>query len=249
MVAGNWKMNTTVAEGLALARDVVERCAAQTAVEVVVLPPFVHLWPVRDALAMSGILLGAQDVYWEDAGAFTGEVSPAMLAGWCDLVLVGHSERRHLFGETDEEVARKFSAARRHQLQVILAVGETEADRDAGATFAVVDNQLDAVLSGTDPVPPAQDWVIAYEPVWAIGTGRTATPDQAEEVCAHIRATVAERAGSSPRVLYGGSVTADNAADLFGSPSIDGGLIGGASLRPDTFASIVAAAAAAGASR
>ncbi len=247
MVAGNWKMHTTVAEGLALARAVVERCGGQDAVEVAVLPPFVHLWPVRGVLEGTRILLGAQDVYWADAGAFTGEVSSPMLSGWCDLVLVGHSERRHLFGETDEDTARKVAAARRHHLRVILAVGETATERDAGQTFAVIDRQLGAVLAGADPPPRADEWVIAYEPVWAIGTGRTATTAQAEEVCAHIRAMVAERAGTPPRVLYGGSVTADNAAELFGCAAVDGGLIGGASLKPDTFGSIVAAAV--GASR
>jgi triosephosphate isomerase len=246
MVAGNWKMNTTVPDGIALARAVIERCATVSGVEVAVLPPFVHLWSVREALSESAVLLGAQDVFWEDAGAFTGEVSPAMLAGWCDLVLVGHSERRHLFGETDEETARKFAAARRHGLRVILAVGETEAERDTGDTFAVVDRQLDAVLSAAGASPPPEEWVIAYEPVWAIGTGRTATPDQADDVCLHIKETVASRAGAAPRVLYGGSVTADNAAELFARSGIDGGLIGGASLKAGVFASIVTAAARAG---
>jgi triosephosphate isomerase len=248
MVAGNWKMNTTVPEGVALARAVLERCADVSAVELALLPPFVHLWAVRDVLSTSAVLLGAQDVYWEDAGAFTGEVSPAMLAGWCDLVLVGHSERRHLMGETDEQTARKFVAARRQGLLVVLAVGETESERDAGHTFAVVDRQLEAVLTGADAPPSADEWVIAYEPVWAIGTGRTATPEQADEVCLHIRDRVAERAGASPRVLYGGSVTANNAVELFSRPGIDGGLIGGASLKADVFADIVAAAARSGSS-
>jgi triosephosphate isomerase len=249
LVAGNWKMNTTVAEGIALCRAVVERCAAQTEVEVAILPPFVHLWPVREALASSTVLLGAQDAYWEDAGAFTGEVSPLMLVGLCDLVLVGHSERRHLLGETDEEVGKKFAAARRHGLRVIVAVGETEAERNAASTVAVIDRQLDAVLAAAASPPSPHGWVIAYEPVWAIGTGRTATPAQAQEACAHIREHVAAAAGAAPRVLYGGSVSEDNAAELFACPDIDGGLIGGASLKADAFAAIVAAAAAAGVSR
>jgi triosephosphate isomerase len=249
MVAGNWKMNTSIAEGVALAADVARRWSAQTAVEVAVLPPYVHLWPVHEVLSASPVLLGAQDVYWEDAGAYTGEVSAAMLAGWCDLVLVGHSERRHLLGETDEQTGRKFAAARRHGLLVIVAVGETDAERDAGSTFATVDRQLDAVLAAADHAPAPDQWVIAYEPVWAIGTGRTATPDQAQEVCAHIRAHATEGAGTAPRVLYGGSVTAGNAAELFSCPDIDGGLIGGASLKPDVFATIVAAAAVTGAGR
>jgi triosephosphate isomerase len=249
MVAGNWKMNTTVVEGVALAHAVRERCDGQAGVEVAVLPPFVHLWPVREALASSSVLLGAQDVFWEDSGAFTGEVSPLMLTGLCDLVLVGHSERRHLLGETDDETGRKFAAARRHGLRVIVAVGETEEERDAGTTAAVVDRQLDAVLAAAGAAPAAEEWVIAYEPVWAIGTGRTATPEQAQEACAHIRAHVTAAAGVAPRVLYGGSVGAENAAELFTCPDIDGGLIGGASLKPEAFAAIVAAAAAVGASR
>jgi triosephosphate isomerase len=246
MVAGNWKMNTTVSAGVELARAVVERCGARAGVEVAVLPSFVHLWPVRDVLAASSVLLGAQDLFWEDAGAFTGEVSPLMLAGWCDLVLVGHSERRHLLGETDADTARKVAAARRHGLGVILAVGETDAERDAGQTFAVIDRQLDAVLAGAGEPPRPTEWVVAYEPVWAIGTGRTATPEQADEVCTHIHELLTARTGGSPRVLYGGSVSPANAADLFGRPGIDGGLIGGASLDPGAFAAIVAAAAGSG---
>jgi triosephosphate isomerase (TIM) len=245
LVAGNWKMNTTVAEGVALAQAVHQRCAAQTAVEVAILPPFVHLWPIREALPSSPVLLGAQDVYWEDSGAYTGEVSALMLTGLCDLVLVGHSERRHLLGETDEQTGRKFAAALRHGLRVIVAVGETEAERDGARTVRVVDRQLDAVLAAVDSAPSVDDWVIAYEPVWAIGTGRTATPSQAQEVCAHIREHAAAAAGIAPRVLYGGSVGADSAAELFGCPDIDGGLIGGASLKAEAFATIVAAAAAA----
>jgi triosephosphate isomerase (TIM) len=250
MVAGNWKMNTTVAQGVELAVAVAERCAAQTAVEIALLPPFPHLVAVRAALGESRLLLGAQDLFWEDAGAYTGEVSAPMLAGLCDLVLVGHSERRHLFGETDEQTGRKFAAGLRHGLRVIVAVGETERERDADATFAVIDRQLDAVLAAVETAPAAASWVVAYEPVWAIGTGRTATPDQAAEVCAHIREHLSQRTGlDAPRVLYGGSVSAANAKELFSRPEIDGGLIGGASLEPDVFASIVAAAAGSGGDR
>jgi triosephosphate isomerase len=250
LVAGNWKMNTTVAQGVALARAVVVGCAATAGVEVAVLPPFPHLVPVREVLGDGPILLGAQDVFWEDAGAYTGEVSTAMLAGLCDLVLVGHSERRHLFGETDQQTGWKCAAALRAGLRVIVAVGETGDERDAGSTMAVVDRQLDAVLAAVEDGAARSEWVVAYEPVWAIGTGRTATPDQAEEVCAHIRDHVAaHRGGSPPPVLYGGSVSADNAAELFSRPAIAGGLIGGASLVADVFATIAAAAAAAGAAR
>ncbi|MHB8719032.1 MAG: triose-phosphate isomerase [Candidatus Dormibacteria bacterium] len=244
MVAGNWKMNTSVAAGVALARAVAEGLRDGDAVDVAVIPPFTHLVPVGEALRGTRVRLGAQDVFWEDAGAFTGEVSAPMLADLCDLVVVGHSERRHLLGETDAQTGLKLRAALRHGLQVIVAVGETAAERDAGGTHSVVDRQLEAALAPLETAPDAARWLVAYEPVWAIGTGRTATVEQAEEVCAHIRARLAERTGGQPpRILYGGSVNAGNAASLFAAPSIDGGLIGGASLDPDAFAAIVAAAA------
>ena len=245
LVAGNWKMNTTVPEGIELARAI-SATPRPSGVEVAVLPPFVHLWPLRTVLDGTGILLGAQDVFWESAGAYTGEVSPAALSGICDLVLVGHSERRHLFGETDEQVARKLGAALAQGLQVIVAVGETLDQREAGAAGAVVDAQVDAALAGLDDGAMARV-VVAYEPVWAIGTGRTAQPADAQEMCAAIRARAGERVSASTaarlRVLYGGSVTADNAGALFAEPDIDGGLIGGASLRVDAFSAIIAAAA------
>ena len=225
-------MNTTVDEGVALARAVCAAVAATDRVEVAVLPPFTHLWAVQAVLEGTGVRLGAQDVYWEDAGAFTGEISPAMLAGWCDLALVGHSERRHLFGERDDEVGKKFVAALAHGLQVILAVGETSDERDDGSTFDVVDRQLDAVFAALESPPAMDAWVIAYEPVWAIGTGRTATPEQAQEVVAAHQAPRActRSLDGSPRVLYGGSVTAANAASLFAEADIDGALVGGVSL-------------------
>lgn len=245
MVAGNWKMNTSVPEGLELAAEL-RRSLTPGDVEVVLLPPFTHLWPMRDLLAGSGIALGSQDVFWEDAGAYTGEISPASLAGWCDFVLVGHSERRHLLGETDQQVNRKLARALTHGLRVIVAVGETEAERDAGHTPAVIERQIHAAFDGIGP-QSLDLCVVAYEPVWAIGTGRTATVEQAQEVCASVRSLVGERysqdAADRLRVLYGGSVTADNAAELFGAPDIDGGLIGGASLRAGVFTAIVQAAA------
>lgn len=243
LVAGNWKMNTTVEEGVRLAELVRLQTEGIEGVEVAVLPPFTHLWAVHDELRNSHVQLGAQDVFWERAGAYTGEISPVMLAGWCEHALVGHSERRHLLGETDEQVGRKLAAALAEGLHVILAVGETEAERDQGSTFAVIDRQLDAALRLTDPAPGVNRYVIAYEPVWAIGTGRTATPGQAEEVCGHIKEWLAQRTGAAPRVLYGGSVTQDNAASLFAEASIDGALVGGASLRAEQFTAIVTAAA------
>ncbi|MGA7989780.1 MAG: triose-phosphate isomerase [Candidatus Dormiibacterota bacterium] len=244
MVAGNWKMNTTVDAGIDLARAVCAATAESQGVEIAMLPPFTHLWAVRPIIAGSGVLLGAQDVFWEASGAYTGEISPSMLAGVCDLVLVGHSERRHLFGERDEEVGRKFAAALAVGLRVILAVGETSKERDADETFAVVDRQLDAVFGMLAEPAGSDRFVIAYEPVWAIGTGRTATPEQAQEVTAHIKAHLARAPGEpAPLVLYGGSVTATNAVSLFAQQDIDGALVGGASLRADEFAAIVAAAA------
>jgi triosephosphate isomerase (TIM) len=246
LVAGNWKMNTGVPEGLDKARQVVagER---PDGVEVAILPPFTHLWPMRDVIAGSGVRLGAQDVFWEDAGAFTGEVSPAALSGWCDYVLVGHSERRHLLGETDAEVQRKVARALTHDLRVIVAVGETLDQREAGETMQVVHRQLDAVFTGVEP-PDAERCVVAYEPVWAIGTGRTATPQQAQEVCHAIRRRLAgllsDEVAGGLRILYGGSVTAANAEELFAEADIDGGLVGGVSLKPVEFLQVVAAAAA-----
>jgi len=245
LVAGNWKMNTSVAEGVELARAIATRMRP-SGVEVAVLPPFTHLWPVFDALAGSGVLLGAQDVFWEDSGAFTGEVSPAMLAARCDYVLVGHSERRHILGETDEQVARKLRASLRHGLRVVVAVGETLEEREAERTLDVVHRQIDAAFGGLGE-SLLDRCVVAYEPVWAIGTGRNATPEQAEEVCAAIRARIAALCGVDAahrlRILYGGSITAGNAQSLFAQADIDGGLVGGASLRPDDFGAIVDAAA------
>jgi triosephosphate isomerase (TIM) len=246
MVAGNWKMNTTVPEGVELARAVValDRPAG---VEVAVLPPFTHLWPVCAELRGTGVLLGAQNCFWEDAGAYTGEISPAALTGWCDLVLVGHSERRHIMGETDEQVARRLRRALTHPLRVVLAVGETLEQRDAGTTLEVIHRQLDAALVGLDG-EALERVVVAYEPVWAIGTGRTATPEQAQEVCAairtHVGGIVSTEAAAALLILYGGSCTPENAPTLFVEPDIDGGLIGGASLKPQAFGAIVAAAAA-----
>ena len=240
LVAGNWKMNTTVQEGIALATAIRDAVGKPGGVEVAVLPPFTHLWPVHDVLEGSGILLGAQDVFWETSGAYTGEISPMMLAGCCDLALVGHSERRHLLGETDAQVGRKFLCAVSSGLRVIVAVGETESERDSGTTFAVVDRQLDAALAPFASPPAAESFVIAYEPVWAIGTGRTASPEQAQEVCRHIKEHLAAGfAITGVRVLYGGSVNSKNVESFVELPLCDGVLVGGASLDAAEFAHIV----------
>ena len=239
-------MNTTLDEGLTLAQSLRESLHDVRGAEVALLPPFTHLWPLHDALRGSDIQLGAQDVFWETAGAYTGEISPSMLIGCCTFALVGHSERRHLLGETDDQVGRKLTCALQAGLRVIVAVGETESERDAGNTHSVIARQLDAAFAPLTATPSHDSFVIAYEPVWAIGTGRTATPGQAEEACARIKQRVIARLGiDSVGVLYGGSITAANAAALFAEQHIDGGLVGGASLRGDEFTAIVRAAAAA----
>jgi triosephosphate isomerase len=245
LVAGNWKMHGNRAEAARLVGELITRGAGRGEDEVVVCPPFVYLADVRNQLDGSRIALGAQDVCAEEAGAHTGEVSAAMLADiGCRYVIVGHSERRALYGESDALVARKFVAAGRHALTPILCVGESLAERESDATRAVILRQLDAVL-GLAGIGAFAAAVVAYEPVWAIGTGRTATPAQAQEVHALIRGRIGEKdatIAASLRVLYGGSVKAGNAAELFTMPDVDGGLIGGASLKADEFASICAAA-------
>ncbi len=244
IIAGNWKMHGSRAENAALVEAIVHKLP-NTAAEVWVCAPFVYLAELHRALAGSRISLGAQDVCAETQGAFTGEVSAAMLKDvGCAGVIIGHSERRALYHETDQLVARKFASVLAAGLTPILCVGESLAEREAGRTFEVVDRQLDAVLdlSGVAAFTRA---VIAYEPVWAIGTGKTASPQQADEVHAHIRARVASRDAKIAdlvRIQYGGSMKASNAAELLSQPNVDGGLIGGASLKAEEFLAIVAAA-------
>lgn len=241
-IAGNWKMNTTEAEAIALARAVVEATAGAPC-DVAVCVPFPYLAPVKAALEGSHVLLGAQDVHWEPKGAFTGEVSVPMLKEYCSHVIIGHSERRQYFCETDETVRRKTEAALAAGLHPIVCVGETLEDREAGRTRQVLARQVREGLKGL-PLDPRV--TIAYEPVWAIGTGRTATPAMAQEACAYIRGLLqdlVEDVADRIRIQYGGSMNPENAAELLGRPDIDGGLIGGASLKADQFAAIVAAAA------
>ena len=249
LIAANWKMNKTVGEAEAFLATLTGRVSEFGAVDVVVCPPYTALAAATGIAAGSGIEICAQNVHEEDSGAFTGEVSIPMLA---DLgvagAIVGHSERRQLFGETDEALARKVPALLDAGLLAILCCGETEAERDAEETEAVLERQLVADLADV-PDDRLADVVIAYEPIWAIGTGRTATPEQAEEAIGFIRGLIAARdagAAAATRILYGGSVKPDNAADLFARDDIDGGLVGGASLDPADFAAICAAAAAAG---
>jgi triosephosphate isomerase len=245
LIAGNWKMHGSRAENAKLVAELVEASEAG-ARDVVVCPPFVYLWEVGRGLRDSTVALGAQDVCAETAGAFTGEVSASMLKDvGCTYTIVGHSERRHLYREEDALVARKFVAAHSAGLTPILCVGETLEERERQATREVVARQLEAVLQLAPP-DSLRRAVIAYEPVWAIGTGKTASPEQAQEVHAFIRERIAARdarIAAALRVVYGGSVKAANAAELFAMPDVDGGLVGGASLKVDEFLRICAAAA------
>jgi triosephosphate isomerase (TIM) len=245
IVAGNWKLHGSRTENARLVEDIMAKLPAKPAGQCIVCPPYVYLQEIGRLLRGSSVELGAQDVCAESQGAFTGEVSAAMLKDvGCEYVIVGHSERRLINRESDHLVARKFAAAQSKALVPILCLGEQLAERDADRTKDVVGRQLDAVLElvGIEPFAHA---VIAYEPVWAIGTGRNATPEQAQEVHAFIRARLSARnakIAAETRILYGGSVKAGNAAELFAMPDVDGGLIGGASLKADEFLAILAAA-------
>lgn len=245
LIAGNWKMHGTRAENAELIEGLLLGLPAQTPAEIAVCPPFVYLWEVARLLKSSSIALGAQSLCAEPVGAFTGEVSAGMLKDvGCKYVIVGHSERRALYEEDDELVARKFLATQSQALIPILCIGETLDERERGQTTQVVSRQLAAVLDLAG-VAAMRASVIAYEPVWAIGTGKNATPAQAQDVHAHIRADVAARdakIAADLRVLYGGSVKAANARELFAMPDVDGGLVGGASLKADEYLKICAAA-------
>ena len=245
MVAGNWKLNGTRQSAVALAREVA--ASAVVGVDVVVCPVSVHLADVAAALEGTSVQLGAQNACAQEAGAFTGEVSSTMLAEFgCKHVIIGHSERRSLFGDTNESCAARHKAVTEAKLTSIFCVGETLQDREAGNTMTVVDAQLQAVFDACGDNAFASS-VIAYEPVWAIGTGVTASPEQAQEVHAHIREFVASRdqqTADKIQILYGGSVNPGNAAELIGKPDIDGGLIGGAALKSADFLAICQAAAA-----
>ena len=245
LVAGNWKMNGDRATNEALLNGIKAGIGDVKQSEVAVCAPFVYLADVQRQLEASPIRWGSQDVSAEPKGAFTGEVSVTMLKDFgCHYAIVGHSERRSLHGEDNDTVARKFAAAREGGIRPILCVGETLAEREADTTEQVVSAQLDAVMDAVGPAALA-DGVIAYEPVWAIGTGHTATPEQAQAMHAFIRQRVADRDAATAdalRILYGGSMKGANAADLMAQPDIDGGLIGGASLDADEFLTICRAA-------
>lgn len=243
IVAGNWKMNKTVEEGLSLVEDIKRELAECREVDVVLCPPFTALKAVSDAISGTHLDLGAQNMHWEKSGAFTGEISAEMLRElFCHYVILGHSERRQYFHETDEVVNRKAQAALAANLHPIVCVGETLEEREAGRTNEVVETQVRQSLAGLGPRQLVET-IIAYEPVWAIGTGRTATPEQAQEVHALIRNVLRglsdDAVSQSVRIQYGGSVKASNARELFGQSDIDGGLIGGASLDAASFVDIV----------
>lgn len=246
LIAGNWKMNKTAVEGAALVREIVAAAGQQTDIDIVVCPPFTALEAVSRAVDGTTVKLGAQNMHPAGSGAFTGEISAEMLRNhFATFVILGHSERRTYFGETDAFINEKVIAALKNLLKPILCVGETLKDRDQARTLEVVRAQLEGCFAGID-ADGATNVVVAYEPVWAIGTGRNATPAQAQEVHAFIRSWLDERFGKATaqkvRILYGGSMKPANAAELLAQGDIDGGLIGGASLEAKSFVDLVQAA-------
>lgn len=242
IIAGNWKMNTTVAEARTLAQALVDRIDGIEGVEKVLCPPFVSLTTVGEVIKGTSLRLGAQNMYFADEGAYTGEVSPLMLKGLCQYVILGHSERRGYFGETDELVNKKVKAALEHGLTPIICVGETLEENEAGQTEAVVTVQTEGVLAGLT-AEQVKGLVIAYEPIWAIGTGKAATGEVANRIIGLIRAIIGRlydaATAEAVRIQYGGSVNAANAAEFLTQPEIDGALVGGASLKADQFTGIV----------
>ena len=242
LMAGNWKMNKTAGEAVAMAKALKPLVSGVKDVEILICPVFTSLYALNQEIKDSNIKLGAQNLFWEAKGAFTGEISPHMIkdAG-CSYVIIGHSERRQYFGETDETVNKRTKAAFAGGLIPVVCVGETLQERENNVTFQVIEKQIRDGLSGLTG-DQASALVIAYEPVWAIGTGKTATPEQAQEVHAFIRKLYAEiykDAADKVRILYGGSVNPKNVSDLMKQPDIDGGLVGGASLEADSFSQLV----------
>jgi len=247
MVAANWKMNKTAFEARELIQAMLPELKKIEAVDIVLCPPFTNLSLVCEQIAETDLKLGAQNMHWQEKGAFTGEISASMLADFCDYVILGHSERRQMFGETNETVNKKAHTALAHDLKPIICVGESLEQNQAGETAQVVETQCRESLQAITP-EQAQNIVIAYEPVWAIGTGLAATPEGANEVHRDvIRPVLRDLFGAEiaegMRILYGGSVNAENAGELFAMSDIDGGLIGGASLKADAFVAVVKAAA------
>lgn len=239
MIAGNWKMNTTVREAVKLVRSMLSDLEKMNGVDKVVCPPFISLAAVKDLLKGSSVKLGAQNIFYEEKGAYTGEISPLMLAELCEYVIIGHSERRQYFGETGDMIDKKIKAALNMELKPILCIGEKLEENEQGKTQEVLTRQLTA---SSDRGYYVGGLVIAYEPVWAIGTGRSASGSEANETIGFIRQLVSHQHGSdiadNVRILYGGSVTAENIAEFIRQPEIDGALVGGASLKADDFLSI-----------
>lgn len=239
MIAGNWKMNTTVEEAVKLVKTMLPGLDKVKGVEKVVCPPFVSLAAVKEVVAGSSVKLGAQNIFYEEKGAYTGEISPEMLAGLCEYVIIGHSERRQYFGETEETIDKKIKAAIKSMLKPIFCIGESLEENEAGKTEEVLTRQC---MASCDRLYFFGGLVIAYEPVWAIGTGKSATAEEADKTIGFIRQLVRHRHGNeiadSIRILYGGSVNAANIAELMKKPQIDGALVGGASLKADDFLSI-----------
>ena len=240
LIAGNWKMNTTVDEALELVRAMKDELEKIAGVEKVICPPFVSLAPVKELLVGSAIKLGAQNLFFAEKGAYTGEISPSMVADLCEYVIIGHSERRQYFHETGDVVNKKIMAALQVDIIPIMCVGESLEENERGKTRSVVSEQVRAALAGVEAV---DGLVIAYEPVWAIGTGKSATGEQAGETIAFIRQNIADLFGEETaremRILYGGSVSSSNAAEFMQQPEIDGALVGGASLKASEFINIV----------
>ncbi len=246
IVAGNWKMNTSLDEASSIVTELAQRQPSTSPIERVIIPPFPWIVPIHQAVVAAGFQLGSQSCATEDKGAFTGEVSAEMLQPFCSYIIAGHSERRHILGETDEIVAAKVKAILRNGVRPILCVGELLDEREANEAQKVVDRQLRSALDGVSPEQMAAT-VVAYEPVWAIGTGRAATADDAQEMAVFVRTTIGQMFGdvvaASVRIQYGGSVNAGNAESLLSLPDVDGALVGGASLKAHEFSTIIDAAA------
>lgn len=243
IIVGNWKMNKTVSEALDLVQDLIGRVGDVDNVDIGVGPPFTALHAVAKACSGTNVAVAAQNIFWEDSGAFTGEIAPGMLVEiGCKYAIIGHSERRTIMGETDEMVNKKIFAALKHNLTPIVCIGETLDQREQNQTFTIIETQVNAGLAGLS-LDEAKKIILAYEPIWAIGTGKTATPDQAQEVHAFIRKKLVEifntEVADTIRIQYGGSVKPENIVELIAQQDLDGALVGGASLKADSFADII----------
>ena len=242
-IAGNWKMYKTCSEAVETAKKIAGLVSGFKNVDVMIAPPFIALAQVHEAIKESSVLLGAQNLFWEKEGAYTGEISPGMIvSSGCGYVIIGHSERRQYFGETDKTVNKKIRSAVNNGLVPVICIGETEKERDAGDTFNILDKQIKMGLEGFSP-DELQPVILAYEPVWAIGTGKTASSAQAQEVHRFLRSLIetllGKKIAESIRILYGGSVKPENIGELMSMPDIDGALVGGASLDAEKFAGII----------